>query len=216
MMTRSIELPPISIGNIQVTLEGNAILCVHNFDEKTLQQLADAHGGKATEKKQPKDPIDCFLRSLHVFPGTKPIVHDEDPDNVYAVGEFGFPCSGLKAQIVRAATDAGLKMTDMRRAIRVPGELLRIDAEKAVMRRDMCRVSNGAPDVRYRGAFYPWSITHTIQYNRAVLTVEKLLNLIRIAGFGVGFGESRPERGGDWGTYLLASAEELPDEVYGK
>lgn len=218
-IAKPVEVPPIKIGNVEVTIVGTATLVTHRFAEKAIRQMLDKQMGKANAKvKEPKDPEKDFLGGLYILPGTEVKVHSKDSESIYAEGHFGFPAIGLKAAIVRAATDAGLRMTDMQRAFRIPVELLEIICTPgAFMRQDMVRLESGVADVRFRPEFREWSIKTTIQYNRSVLSLEQLLNLIRIAGFGVGLGEWRPQKGGMFGTFALdPKVTELPDEEWTK
>lgn len=160
----------------------------------------------ATTAKEAKNPTDCFMRSLYVIPGSpKPILHDEDAENVWAEGNFGHPAIAFKAAAVRAATDAGAKMTDMRRAFHIPSELVEIGGDPPKMRRDMVRVGMGTADVRFRGEFTNWNTSVEIRYNKGVISDSQICNLFRTAGFGVGVGEWRPEKGGQWGTFTVGT-----------
>jgi len=219
------EVPPIRIGRVKMRLIGDEILCVHNWSDKAKRLMLEKQMGKAQQGKEPKCPTEDFLGALHVMPGCKPLLHDEDPGSIYAVGEFGFRACGLKAAIIRAATDVGMRMTDMRRAIRIPGSILKencFGSEALIrlhcdpgpyMRCDMVRLESGVADLRFRPEFRNWSADVLIRFNRAVITLEQVVNLVRTAGFGVGLCEWRPERGGEWGTFKVDShIETLPDE----
>ena len=74
---------------------------------------------------------------------------------------------------------------------------------KPVMREDHVRVGMGGADLRYRNEFFPWAVTFTVEYDAGLLQVEDIVNLVNRAGFGVGIGESRPEKGGEWGRFRI-------------
>ena len=82
----------------------------------------------------------------------------------------------------------------------VPGELVAIEGEPS-MREDMVRVGMGTADLRYRPEFKSWSISLPIEYNADAITLEQIVNLVNLAGFGVGIGEWRPERDGQYGMF---------------
>lgn len=219
--SKVIQVPPIVIGNTNITIVGTAPLLVQKFSEKAQREFEAMVMQTETDKlRQPKNPIEDFEMAAYTFPDTEVQIVEDDPKNIYMTGEFGFPAVGLKQAIVRAATDAGMNMTDIRRMIRIPCELLKIDCVPGpYMRRDYVRNTNGRIDLRYRPCFREWSITTLIQHNKSVLTLVQLLNLIRIAGFGVGLGEWRPSgktSTGIYGTFnLTPNVENLPDEEYG-
>jgi hypothetical protein len=195
---------------MQLRLEGDSPLVCHRFDEKAIKMILDKQMGKAAKGRDKKAPSEDFFRAFYVMPGTTPVLHDEDPENVWAEGRFGFPAIGLKAAAVRAATDVQLKMTDMRRAFHIPTELVEIKSEKnPVMRMDMVRVGMGTADVRFRPEFQNWHTDVDIRYNEAVISIEQIVNLFNLAGFGVGIGEWRPEKEGQWGMFHVGDVHEI-------
>ena len=53
----------------------------------------------------------------------------------------------------------------------------------------------------------------TVTYVKSMLTRDSMLSLIEAGGLGIGVGEWRPEKGGDYGTYAIdvdRSVEVLP------
>lgn len=71
------------------------------------------------------------------------------------------------------------------------------------MREDVVRVGNGGADLRYRPQFLEWSTTLQVTYVTSALTRGSLLSLLDAGGMGVGVGEWRPEKRGDFGTYTI-------------
>lgn len=125
----------------------------------------------------------------------KPGKEAKDPDQDYREslyehpeGGFGFPCVAFKAASVGACRFSdGIKMTEARGAFHVVGELAKIEGDPS-MREDMVR----------------------IDYNRAALSAEQIVNLFNIAGFGVGVGEWRPEKDGSYGRFHVATQKDVP------
>jgi hypothetical protein len=87
-----------------------------------------------------------------------------------------------------------------------PGEdgssLVRIVGEPR-MREDVVRISRGSTDLRFRPEFPEWSATLEVTYVTISITKDSVLTLIDAGGMGVGIGEWRPEKGGDYGTYRI-------------
>jgi hypothetical protein len=73
------------------------------------------------------------------------------------------------------------------------------------MREDMVRVGMGTADIRYRPEFTEWSVKLPIKYNADAISLDQLVNLFTLAGFGVGVGEWRPERDGQYGMFHVAA-----------
>lgn len=183
-----IQVPKINIANLQIKLVGESPLICHAWSDKAKKQMLDKQMKKAKTAKEAKDPKADYLASLYKHPD----------------GGYGFPCVAFKAAAVGACRFSdGLKMTQARGAFHVVGELAKIDGEPR-MREDMVRLSMGVADIRYRGEFWPWSATLTIQYNSDAFSPEQIVNLFNIAGFGIGIGEWRPEKSGQYGRFRVA------------
>jgi hypothetical protein len=103
---------------------------------------------------------------------------------------------------VRAATDVGQKMTDMRRLLHILDEFTEING-KPTMREDTVVVGRGSGDLRYRGCFENWKATIEIEYNSSLIDEANILNLINTAGYGVGVGDWRPEKNGQFGRFAI-------------
>lgn len=187
-----IELPDIDIQTIRLTLIGDSPLIVHAWSEKAKKQMRDKQTGKARQKKEPKSPDQEYKDSLYPQVG----------------GKHTFPAVGFKSALVSAARFVeGLKMTELRGAVHVIGELVQIEG-RATPREDMVRVGMGVADIRYRGEFKTWKAALNVQFNARMLTPEQIANLFNAAGFGVGVGEWRPERNGSFGRFHVASGKE--------
>lgn len=229
----AIEVAVIRKGRVTIRIVGDSPLVVNAFDAKTLQQIEDKQTGKATAGRVAKDITDGFMRSLHVLPAIpadnwdgKAILHDDEAANreaglggefaTYATGRFGFRSCGIKASLVRAGKYLNFRMTDLQCAFHINGEYQEIIPKNPengpIMRRDMVRVANGNPDVRFRGEFPSgWEITFTVEYMKSMVSVQHIVQMCRQAGFGVGLGEWRREKGGSWGGFQVIEVTELED-----
>lgn len=188
MATANITVPAPDIQTATFRLVGVSPLICHAWSEKAKKQMLDKQMKKASPGKEAKNPEQDFLDSLYPMP---------DGDG------YGFPAIAFKAAMVRAGTYLDLKMTFLRGAFHVPGELIHIEGEPQP-REDMVRVGMGTADIRYRGEFMPWAVELPIKYNARVISDEQLANLLVTAGFSVGVGEWRPEKDGSYGMWELA------------
>lgn len=189
--TDVIELPELRQEQVSITLRGTSPLIVHRFSEKARKQMLDKQTGKAKAGKEAKDPQADYEASLYRLPN----------------GRCGFPAIAFKAAAVSAANDAGIQKVLARRAFHITGgELVPIKGEPR-MREDVVRLNGMKADIRHRGEFPEWEVTIDVIYNKGVISLEQLVNLFRIAGFGVGVGEWRPERNGVFGTWEIATVQ---------
>ena len=188
-----VEVSQINVETILVPIVGLNSLIVHRFSEKAKRQMLDAMQGKKKQKEN-KDPEAEYVAAMYRF---------ED-------GGYGFPAIAFKAATIGACRYYGkeITMTACKQFVFFSGEmaqgqqLVRIEGEPR-MREDVVRVNRGGADLRYRPEFMPWSTTLTVTYVTAALTRDSVLSLIEGGGMGVGVGEWRPEKDGDFGTYAI-------------
>lgn len=186
----SVELKPINIQHAELKLVGDSPLIVHAWSAKAKKEMLDKQMKKAKNAKEAKDPERDYEESFYRLPNGKP----------------GFPTIGFKKAAVSAGGrfSDGLKMTELRGSFFIEGELSEIIGEPR-MREDMVRIGMGTADIRYRPEFPEWSTILNIKYNADAISLEQIVNLFNLAGFGVGVGEWRPEKDGQYGMFHVAT-----------
>ena len=185
-----VELKSIRIERINLEIEGDSSLIVHAWSAKAKKEMLDKQMKKAKTAKDAKDPQRDYEEAFYRLPDGKP----------------GFPTIAFKQAAVSAGGrfSDGLKMTELRGAFFIDGELAEIKGEPN-MREDMVRVGMGTADIRYRPEFKAWKVTLPIKYNADKISLEQLVNLFNLAGFGVGVGEWRPEKDGQYGMFHVVT-----------
>lgn len=191
----------IGTETLRVPLVGTAPLIVHKFSEKSKRQMLDAMQGRKSPK-EPKNPEGEYEAAFYR--------HDDDG--------YGFPVIAFKAASVSACRFFGkaMPMTLARQCIFMDAEFSKRDGQKLAriigephMREDVTRVGMGGTDLRYRPEFTEWQTEIEVTYVKSMLTRESVLSLIEAGGMGVGIGEWRPEKKGDFGTYQLDPTREF-------
>ena len=204
-----IELKPIQIKEAVITIKGKTPLIVNNFNEKSRRQIVDSQM-KKTKAKEVRNPIEDFMRAsywLTEMPETFDKEHFEEALENGA--EFGFPAKGIKESIVSGAYRNGYTKdkVSLYGAFLISQEYIKIDFEEVVMREDHVRIAKGGTDVRFRPQFNNWSMTFTIQYNENKYSLEQIINYMNLGGFSCGIGEQRIEKGGNNGSYVVATTQ---------
>jgi hypothetical protein len=188
----AIEIPKLNLATLQVLLIGDSPLIVHAWSPKAKEMMLAKQMKKAKQAKEAKDPERDFKESLY------PMLD----------GSHTFPAVGFKAAMVSACRFVeNMKMTAARGAFHILGEYIKIDGQPE-MREDMVRVGMGTADIRHRGEFKKWKALIEIRYNQSAISAEQIVNLLNVAGFGVGVGEWRPERDGSYGRFHVATEKE--------
>ncbi len=195
----TIQLDRIAAETILVPIIGTTPLITHKFSEKAKRQMLDAMQGRKSPKSA-KDPQAEYEAAMYRF---------ED-------GGHGIPVIAFKAATVGGARFYhGVTMTQIKQFLFVRGEvgtdgqsLARLEGEPE-MREDVVRVGRGGTDLRYRPQYTEWKTALTVTYVTAALTRNSVLSLIDAGGMGIGVGEWRPEKGGDFGTYRIDTDREV-------
>jgi hypothetical protein len=169
---------------VEITIRGLAPLICNRWSEKAKKQMLDKQTKAAKLAKEAKDPDADYRASLYPYPG----------------GGYGFPSVAFKAAAVRAGTYCDMKMTFLRGAFHILGDLVKIEGEPR-SREDMVRVGMGTADIRYRAEFPEWSVKLPVIFNARAISIDQVVNLLNLAGFAVGVGEWRPERDGQFGLF---------------
>lgn len=197
-------IPGVKPKRIVTLIVGTAILVTHKFDEKTKNDLVEKHKGAAKAGRTAKVPEKDFEAARYRLTD----------------GSDGVPAGGVKACIVDGfGKDTGVFITKAKGGIRViPDDtatnLVRIlTPTPPRMREDVARNANGNVDVRHRPEYYPWAMRLEIEFLEEVCSPQQLLQAIARSGFSVGLCEWRPSskqsKSGSWGTFRLATPEEV-------
>jgi hypothetical protein len=186
-----ISIPQIAIQRLMVKIVGDSPLITHAWAAKAIRQIKDKQEKKATKGREAREPEADYQAAFY-----------RTDDGVPAMRSVAF-----KMAAVSACRDLDMKMTEARGRFHIEGELIEIIGEPR-MREDMVRVGMGTADIRYRPEFVKWSAILPITYNSTQISPEQIINLLNVAGFGVGVGEWRPEKNGQYGRFHVASDNE--------
>lgn len=206
-----VELQKLNIKHVKLRIEGISSLIPHAWSSKAKQEMLDKQMKKAKQAKQAKDPWMDYCESLYWLT-PKPYNGKELPspgDKTYPTekdikkAKFGFPAVGFKCSMVTAVTSmSNITKVAARQAFHIDGEFVEIIGYP-VMREDTVRLQPGTADLRYRGEFKTWEADVTVSFNANVFSADQIINLLSVAGFGVGIGDWRPEKNGDKGRFLI-------------
>ena len=181
---KEIVLAKPDIRTTTIPIVGLSPLICHAWSAKAIKMMLDKQTKQAKTGREAKDPEQDYRDSLYNLPG----------------GGYGFPASAFKKSAVRAGTYTDDKMTYLRGAFYVQGDMVTIDGTPKP-REDMVRVGMGTADIRYRAEFPDWSAVLRIEYNARAISLDQVVNLFSVAGFSVGVGDWRPEKDGSYGRF---------------
>ena len=186
----AITLKPITQSTLSFWIVGTSPLIQHAWSQKGLAMLRMT---AAERKKQPKVGRDPEREAADACYKT-----DE--------GQYGIPLTAFKSALIGAAhKDFGLEKTLLRKAFFIPStdsnSITPIETEDYRIREDIVRIGANQTDIRYRPQFDNWRANIVAQIDSELLRPEDVVNLVNRAGFSVGIGEWRPEKGGEFGRF---------------
>jgi hypothetical protein len=199
MAEATIAISRIGAETLLVPIVGTSPLIVHKFSEKAKKQMLDNMQGRKSPK-QAKDPQAEYEAAFYRI----------------KAGGYGFPSLAFKAATVGGARFySGVTMTALKQFMFFGGSLgsdgraLTQIVGEPELREDVVTVGRGGSDLRYRPQFLAWSATLEVTYVTSALTRDSVLSLIDAGGMGIGVGEWRPEKGGDFGQYRVDMTKEM-------
>lgn len=195
-----IKMKKIDKKILRFTIVGTSPLIQHQWSEKAKREMREKHAGKKTKTREVRKPKEEFEAACYLT--------DND--------EYGLPLMAFKNSLIAAAhKDIGIEKTLVRKAFFIKTTdsnlINKMDCSDPVMREDMVRVGAGSADMRYRPEFRKWSTEITCEIDGQLLTIDDVVNLVNRAGFGVGIGEWRPEKNGEYGRFEVS--DKHPVEV---
>jgi len=196
----SIKVAPIIQRTLTFNIIGTSPMIQHAWSEKGLSQMRMT---SAERRKQPKE-----ARNPEQLADAATYRTDS--------GEYGLPVLALKSAIISAAhKDLGVEKTLVKKALFIPckdsNKCVPLICSEPICREDVVRVGMGATDLRYRPEFADWGAKICVSFDAGMLTSEDIINLINRAGFSIGIGEWRPEKGGEYGRFEVDSTQPVTE-----
>lgn len=204
-----VEIRPINIRKVKLRIKGDTPLIEHAWSEKAKRMMLESQMGLAKgKKKEAKNPVDDFIRSMYwLTPMPEDGTEESFEKAVQNGARFGIPVTGIKQGALSAAYRLGWVKDRMglKGAFFIESDengMVELHSDAPVMREDIVRVGQGTADIRYRGEFRNWHCDITISYNESgPFSLENIINAINAGGYVCGVGEWRPEKDGDFGRY---------------
>ena len=212
-----VEIRPLDIRKISITLVGDTPIIMHKWSEKAKREMLEAQQGKSKgKKKEAKNPVADFIRSMYWLEGEPDIegLDEEECEQAYIKAiengaRFGFPVCAFKKAAISAAYRNGWSKdkVSLQGAFFMESEdgfCVEIKGDAPVMREDMVKIGMGTADIRYRGEISNWHADMTLTYNaNGQYSLDNILSMLNAGGYTCGVGEWRTEKGGQNGMFHI-------------
>ncbi len=215
----SIAIPVMKMGWCSIEIIGTSDLLVHRFSEKARKQMEDKQQKVATTAKEKRNPEEDYFQSMYVLSG------DPRNDSKGVTSEkckaiHGMPCGGIRKAMIRAGKSCGAVMTDLRGAFFVEGDgfcdgtsMVKLDFDRVERFDAPVTLQGSTRDMRYRARYVGWRCLLKFKFNASAIGIAQLVNLLRVAGFGVGVCEWRPECDGELGCFTTGKVADLGETM---
>lgn len=209
MKTETIELKPLGIKFMEVTITGDGDLVLNKMNDVNAKQLIDKRKDKAKDITKP-NMWEEIITAMHWYKG-KPTEFSEEElvkalrENVPCITEFGLKKSFGDA-VVRNEIDKYKTKFDASVNVVSKGGLVPIKFSEHYIDEKLMSPKKGSPVLVHLNRFSGWSATFTVSYMESVYSAEQIINIINLAGFGLGIGSGRSS---GFGRYHVSDVQAI-------
>ena len=203
---KEITVKPIRINTAEITIEGDSDLVLNQMNAINRRTLTDVRKGKAKTVEEPNQ-WEEVITAIHWRDGDPKVFTEESlkdalQNNAPCITTFGLAKSFGEA-IVRNELDK--YATKFKNSVNIiaSGGLVPITFTEHYIDEKLMSPKRGAPVLVRLNRFTGWKATFTVQWvDGGAYTLEQIVQIIGLAGFGGGIGSGRSS--GD-GRYHIAT-----------
>lgn len=205
--TQEITLHTLAPIQLDVTIVGDGDLVLNKMNDVTVKQLTDKRKNKAKDIEVP-NMWEEIITSMHWY-NSKPTDFSEDglikalEENAPCITAFGLKKSFGDA-VVRAEIDKYKTKFDANVNIMAKNNLVPITFAGHYVDEKLMSPKKGSPVLVHLNRFSGWRAPFTVSFMENVYSAEQILNIINLAGFGIGIGSGRSS---GYGRYHIESVK---------
>ena len=203
-----LEIKEVKPQTITVHIVGDTDLVLNKMNSVTTRQLVTARENKAKKIETP-NVWEEIITSIHWRDGDPA---DFSEDGMRDALMNNAPCLtvfGLKKSFGEAVTRLGIDTYSTKFDASVnllgSGGLVPITFAEWKLDEKLMSPKKGAPVLVHLNRFSGWEADITLSYIDSVYSTEQLVNIINLAGFGIGIGSGRRSCG--YGRYHIESVK---------
>lgn len=192
--TEIIEIKPLNIKTAEITIVGDGDLILNKMNDVNARELIDKRKNKAKDTTTP-NMWEGIITSIHWY-NEKPTDYSEEglmkalQENAPCITGFGLKKSFGQA-VVQNKIDTYATKFNAGVNIIAKGGLVPIKFAEHHIDEKLMSPKKGSPVLVHLNRFSGWKATFTIQYTENAFSLEQIVNIINLAGFGNGIGSGR-------------------------
>lgn len=205
-VSTEIQIIEVKRGKITFCVVGDTPILHNCMSEKARHELLLPKGRKTNAEKQSTlkhNPIEEYRASIY---------RSRDPNSPTLIQHLS---SAFRKAMANAALDLpDVTKAEIGRLVWVEGDRIDIYGKPMIDMRIVRQAGmNRTPDVRTRCIMSEWACKVTVSFTKPRITEQGVANLLAAAGFFIGVGDYRNEKGaGNYGLFRLCAADD-PDFV---
>lgn len=202
-----ISVNKINVSRTKVTIIGDGDLCLNKMNDVAARILTDQRKDKAKSLNKP-NMWEEVITALHWRDG-KPKDFSEEglyrslKENAPCISAFGLKKSWGDA-VVRNAIDKYKTKFDASINIISTGGVVPIKFSNYTLDEKLMSPKKGSPVLVHISRFSGWSAEVEIAFTENTYSLEQIVNIINLAGFGIGIGSGRSS---GYGRYHVETVE---------
>jgi len=209
-----VELRPICVKTAKITIEGDGDICLNKMNARSERDLTDQRNDKKKVRQVPNkwEDIITAVRWRDGIPSEN--TYEECDENMYhKLLEENAPCItcfGLKKSFADAVVRNEIDnfSTKFNNAVNVVMNkgLVPVKFTEARVEERLMAPKKGSPVLVRMNYFSGWRAEFTIQYTENVYSLDSIVNIINLAGFGLGIGSGRSSGNGRYHVVNVTAA----------
>lgn len=205
MKQEVIELKPFMTKTAEVTIVGDGDLVLNKMNDVTVRNLTQERKGKAKNAEKP-NKWEEIITSIHWLNGNPDDFSEEGfvealTNNAPCITAFGLKKSFGDA-VVRNEIDKYKTKFDTSVNVVAEKGLIPITFTGHYIDERLMSPKKGSPVLARLNHFTGWKATFTVRYTENIYSLEQIVNIINLAGFGLGIGSGRSS---GYGRYHVES-----------
>ena len=195
VQTQSIELHQILPKMLLVSIVGDSDLILNKMNDPTARALTDARKDKAKSMEKPNE-WEQIITAIHWLNGkpnefTEKSLKEELKKNAPCLTAFGLKKSFADAVVRNEIATYATKFNASVNIIGQGDNLVPIKFAEHHIDEKLMSPKKGAPVLVRLNRFSGWSADIKISFIDSVYSVEQIINIVNLAGFGIGIGSGR-------------------------
>lgn len=195
VVEKIIEVKPIVPKTIVVTIKGDTDIVLNKMNDVSTRQLTDERKDKAKSLDKPNE-WEKIITSLHWRDGkpkefSKESLEQALKTNAPCITAFGLKKSFGQAVVRNEVDTYATKFDASVNILGVGDGLVPIRFIEHYIDEKLMSPKRGAPVLVRLNRFSGWSADINVSYIDNVYSEEQIINIVNLAGFGIGIGSGR-------------------------